>query len=102
EDDTVRECMSGLQSAARRRTATGKHGRRDRRQNMFLKKAMAWILTAMLVFPLAACGSQPATLSGTEEESASSAGQETPDGSPAETELPAGESDAAEMTETEG
>ena len=56
---------------------------------MFLKKAMAWILTAMLVFPLAACGSQPATLSGTEEESASSAGQETPDGSPAETELPA-------------
>ena len=65
---------------------------------MFLKKAMAWILTAMLVFPLAACGSQPATLSGTEEESASSAGQETPDGSPAETELPAGESDAAEMT----
>lgn len=69
---------------------------------MFLKKAMAWILTAMLVFPLAACGSQPATLSGTEEESASSAGQETPDGSPAETELPAGESDAAEMTETEG
>ena len=69
---------------------------------MFLKKAMAWILTAMLVFPLAACGSQPATLSGTEEESASSAGQKTPDGSPAETELPAGESDAAEMTETEG
>ena len=44
---------------------------------MFLKKAMAWILTAMLVFPLAACGSQPATLSGTEEESASSAGQES-------------------------
>ena len=69
---------------------------------MFLKKAMAWILTAMLVFSLAACGSQPATLSGTEEESASSAGQKTPDGSPAETELPAGESDAAEMTEAEG
>ena len=54
---------------------------------MFLKKAMAWILTAMLVFPLAACGSQPATLSGTEEESASSAGQETPDGSPADLHL---------------
>ena len=69
---------------------------------MFLKKAMAWILAAMLVFPLAACGSQPATLSGTAEESASSAGQETTDGSAAETELPAGESDAAEMTEAEG
>ena len=69
---------------------------------MFLKKAMAWILTAMLVFPLAACGSQPATLSGTAEESASSAGQETTDSSEAETELPAGESDAAEMTEAEG
>ena len=50
---------------------------------MFLKKAMAWILAAMLVFPLAACGSQPATLSGTAEESASSAGQETTDGSAA-------------------
>ena len=60
---------------------------------MFLKKAMAWILTAMLVFPLAACGSQPATLSGTEEESASSAGQETPDGSPVETKLPARENE---------
>lgn len=69
---------------------------------MFLKKAMAWILTAMLVFPLAACGSQPATLSGTAEESASSAGQETTDGSAAETELPAEESNAAEMTEAEG
>ena len=69
---------------------------------MFLKKAMAWIMTAMLAFPLAACGSQSAALSGTAAESVSSAGQETPDGSAAETELPAGESNAAEMTETKG
>lgn len=69
---------------------------------MFMKKAMAWILTAMLVFPLAACGSQPAALSGTVEESASLAGQETPDGGSAETEIPAGESDVAEITEAEG
>ena len=69
---------------------------------MFLKKAMAWIMTAMLAFPLAACGSQSSALSGTAAESVSSAGQETPDGSAAETELPAGESNAAEMTETKG
>lgn len=60
---------------------------------MFLKKAIAWILTVMLIFPLAACGSQPASLSATTEEDVSPAGQETPDGSPVETKLPARENE---------
>ena len=60
---------------------------------MFLKKAIAWILTVILIFPLAACGSQPASLSATTEEDVSPAGQETPDGSPVETKLPARENE---------
>ena len=60
---------------------------------MFLKKAIAWILTVILIFPLAACGSQPASLSATTEEDVSPAGQEMPDGSPVETKLPARENE---------
>lgn len=60
---------------------------------MFLKKTIAWILTVMLIFPLAACRSQPASLFATTEEDVSPAGQETPDGSPVETKLPARENE---------
>lgn len=67
---------------------------------MFLKKAMTWILAAMLTFPLAACGSRPEPLSGTAEESVAPDGQEAPDSNTEETELSAVENETAAEAET--